>query len=56
MHTFSYKECIKKIKEFLSNKVHSSHLVNAFVTRYLINAQECNISKGINIFFYYSCD
>lgn len=54
MPTFSYKECLKKIKELISNKVHSSHLVNAFVTRYLINAQECNISKGIQVFFYLS--
>lgn len=41
MPTSSYKECIKKIKEFLANKVYTSQLVNAFVTRYLINAQEC---------------
>ncbi|VVC31397.1 Hypothetical protein CINCED_3A019295 [Cinara cedri] len=44
--SFSYKECIKKIKEFLANKVYTSQLVNAFVTRYLMNAQECNSIKG----------
>lgn len=47
MSDYSNKECIKKIKEFLLNKVWSLQLINAFITRYLLNAQECNISKGI---------
>jgi hypothetical protein len=47
MPEFSYKECLKKIKEYLANKHTSSQLVNLFITRYLLQSEECNISKGI---------
>lgn len=46
MPKFSNKECTKKIKELLANKVSSSQLVNVFVTRYLLQTQECNVSEG----------
>lgn len=43
----SNKERVKQIKELMSNDVWSSKLVNVFVTRFLLQAKECNISKGI---------
>jgi len=43
---FSNKECVKKIKELLANKLWSLQLANVFVTRYLLQSQECNVSEG----------
>ncbi|KAF0757208.1 Ribosomal biogenesis protein LAS1L [Aphis craccivora] len=43
---YSNKECTKKIKDLLVNKSWSSDLVNVFTTRYLLQAHECNVSKG----------
>lgn len=47
MFEYSNKECIKKIKEFLVNKVWSLQLINVFVSKYLLHARECSNSKGI---------
>ncbi|XP_025203994.1 uncharacterized protein LOC112600885 [Melanaphis sacchari] len=44
--SYSNKECIKKMKDLLANKDWSSDLVNVFTTRYLLQAHECNVSKG----------
>jgi len=46
MFEFSNKECIKKIKKLLTNKIWSEQLVNVFVSQYLLRAKECNVSKG----------
>jgi len=50
----SNKECVKKIKDFISRKDWSSDLVNVFTTQYLPQAHECNVSKGSfsSIFFF----
>jgi len=34
------------MKDLLANKSWSSDLVNVFTTRYLLQARECNVSKG----------
>lgn len=47
MSELSTKECVKRIKTLLMNKVWSTQLVNVFVTQYLIKAKECNVTKGI---------
>lgn len=46
MPEFSHKECTKKFKELLTNKVWSLQLVNVFVARYLLQAKECSVTKG----------
>lgn len=51
MPELSNKECIKRIKTLLANKVWSPQLANVFVTRYLLQAQECNISKGAYVIY-----
>lgn len=54
MPKFSYKECLKKIKEYLANKLLASQLANLFITRYLLQSEECNISKGMfGILFFF---
>ncbi|CAI6367525.1 unnamed protein product [Macrosiphum euphorbiae] len=42
----SNKECVKKMKNLLVVKDWSSDLVNVFVSQYLLQAHECNVSKG----------
>ncbi|XP_060879384.1 uncharacterized protein LOC132951605 [Metopolophium dirhodum] len=42
----SNKECVKKMKNLLIIKDWSSDLVNVFVSQYLLQAHECNVSKG----------
>lgn len=51
MNKFSNKKCIKKMKELLENDAWSSQLVNVFVTRYLLQSNECKVSKGIFLIF-----
>lgn len=46
MSECSNKECVKKMKNLLVIKDWSSDLVNVFVSQYLLQAQECNVSKG----------
>jgi len=48
----SNKECVKKMKDHLAIKDWSSDLVNVFTTRYLLQAHECNVSKGSFLQFF----